>query len=48
VLWAPALPLLSLQTFMRVASHHHRRVDGMQETRIADVEIAGLKASLDW
>ena len=46
-LWAPALPLLSMQTLMRVASHQLRRVEGIQGTRIADVEITGVR-KLRW
>jgi len=47
ILWAPALPLLSPQTLMRVASHQLRRVEWTQGTRIADVEITGVK-KLRW
>ncbi len=44
VLWAPTLPLLSPFTLTRVGSHQLRRVEGTQATRIADVEISGLKS----
>ena len=48
MLWAPALPLLSLQTFMRVASHQLKCVEGTQGRESPTLKSQDLKASPDW